>query len=137
MNKKTSPDTAEGASPAAQAPGYSNESELRPGNSVLTVPECDAPAELARSCDELFPLLTTRPPGTTVCTRAMSPVLEPSLLVWLAGGVREIRHVRIYDLRAKWQTGRKSKIVYRKLNCCRPGGLQNGPAIIGRVSASG
>jgi len=135
MNKKTSQDTAEGASPAAQKPGHSEESELRPGNPVLTVPECDTPAELAKFCDELFPLLvtrpkvvtlrfigphemppdsalvvhhglTTRPPGITVVTQAWSPVLGPSLLVWLVGDVRDVRPTASFRFRSLGQVAR-------------------------------
>jgi len=87
---------------------------------ILTVPECDSSAELAKFCDELlsvldtspkwlrlrfigphesppdsavilYDILTTQSNSVALITDAWSPVFGPSKLIWLAGNVRRMR----------------------------------------------
>ena len=95
MNKKTSQNTTEGAAPVARKRVRSDGPGLRIENPVLTVPECDTPAELAKFCDGLFPLLATRPPGINVATQAWLSVLGPSLLAGWLNQVEDRCEVRV------------------------------------------
>lgn len=120
MKNKPALESAATAGPAKPPPEFPESSEKGSETPLLTVPECDSASELAEFCDALLATFDTRPKqlrlrfigppqlspdpalmlydiltnqrnGVPLITEAWSPVLGPSILVWLTGDVRRIR----------------------------------------------